>query len=130
MSPLDCAPCGSQVKLILGGKILAYPSQSFWLPLLSSKIQHCSLAYGGVSPVWASDLFMQISVTETEAYRSEACTQLFGGGVEEVKLQYWSGGHPQAKELVCDYCRRIMTQSQRRVTRVAILWKFKERRIQ
>ena len=51
MSPLDCAPCGSQVKLVLGGKILAYPSQSFWLLLLSSKIQHCNLDYGGVSPV-------------------------------------------------------------------------------
>ena len=79
---------------------------------------------------WASDLFMQISVTEAEASRSEACSQLFGGGVEDIKLRYWSGGHPQAKELVCDCCRRRVTQSQRRVKRVAILWKFKERRIQ
>ena len=78
----------------------------------------------------ASDLFMKISVPEAEVSRSEACTQIFGGGVEEVKLQYWSGGHPQAKELICDCCRRRVTQSQRRVTRVAIPWKFKESRIQ
>lgn len=76
---------------------------------------------------WASDLFMQTSVPEAEASRSEACTQIFG---EEVKLQYWSEGYPQAKELICDCCRRRVTQSQRRVIRVAIPWKFKESRIQ
>lgn len=110
MSPLDCAPCESQVKLVLGGKILAYPSQSFLAATPVSKIQHCNLDCGVSVQFWASDLFMQISVTEAEASRSEACSQLFGEGSRGHQASVLVRGHPQAKELVCDCCRRRVTQ--------------------
>lgn len=44
-APIAVLPAGDTEK------IFAYPSQSFWLPLLSKKIQHCSVGCGSASPI-------------------------------------------------------------------------------
>lgn len=80
---MSCAPCGSQVKLVVGGGIFAYHSQSFWL-------------WGYLSSNSGLEASIQISVMGAKASPSEGsgCTLYFPllrGQSGEAQAAVWGG---------------------------------------
>lgn len=110
---MSCAPCGSQVKLVVGGEIFAYHSQSFWL-------------WGYLSSNSGLEASIQISVMGAKASPSEAsgCTLYFPllwGQSGEVQAAVWRGrGHPQARKLTYDSWRKV--RAREGLKEVAMLW--------
>lgn len=143
MSPVACAPCRNQVKLVLrreGFFCLFSPSQAKLLAVTAvqkDSALHCWLWGCGSSYVWPSDLSPWIPETGTEAGKPEGRggtrllawphSQLFCRGGPEAQASHGEGATCKLRNL-----RMAMekeSQSQRRTERVALLWKFKGRRI-
>lgn len=120
------------------------PGKVFGYHCCPKRFSLAVLAVGVLVQFWAFEAIVQISVmgqkqADQKAVVAHSCVlnpvlrfsveeecsnSNMGGGVGE-----W-GRHPQTRKLMYDYWGRRITRSPRRVKRLAMLWKFTERRSQ